>query len=171
MSNITERYFSAVRSSNLRSIERTTDSDIDVIGAFGLAAKREPLGVALQRLFTGDSAAFNEVIEILAEKLTRHFGGHITMSKARFVAKTVLEWNHDKTCHVCNGLGRELIPGTPTIGTKDCGACRGTGQALFQKIFHRENLRFADWTQMQIEIVQGRAGQEAMKCLAPTLDL
>jgi hypothetical protein len=169
--SILDRYASAVRSSNLRSQPNTTFSDPDVIGAFGLAGKREPLGVALQRLFTGDSGAFNDVIEILAEKLTSHFAGQITTSRARFVAKKVIDWNRDKVCHVCNGLGRELIPGTPTIGTKDCGACRGTGQALFQKIFHRESLRFADWTQMQIEIVQSRAGQEAMKSLAPSLEL
>ena len=47
MSRITDRYASAVRSSNLRSKADTNMSDSDVIGAAGLAAAPEqPISVA-----------------------------------------------------------------------------------------------------------------------------
>jgi len=171
LSDITERYFSAVRSSNLRSIERTTKSDSDVVGAVGLAAKREPLGAALMRLFTGDNNAAQAVIEALTQKLLTHFPASLRESEARTVATGVLSWNRANVCPVCHGSGYEVIPGTPSLSDKECKACRGTGKTLFQKQFHRSKLEYADWAQVQIEIAQSRAGQEAMKAIAPSLDL
>ncbi len=44
---ITERYSSAVNSSDLTTKPDTRWSDTDVLGATGLAARYEPLGVAL----------------------------------------------------------------------------------------------------------------------------
>lgn len=171
MSDITERYFSSVRSSNLRSIERTTRSDSDVVGAVGLAAKREPLGVALMRLFTGDNGAADQVILILAGRIKDHFQGQLSSTQSRDVAAGVLEWNRNSVCTSCNGSGYEVIPGTPSLSDHECKACRGTGKRLFQKQFHRDKLKFADWAQAQIETAQSRAGQEAMRAIAPSLDL
>ena len=171
MSEITERYFSAVRSSNLRSIERTTRSDSDVVGAVGLAAKREPLGAALMRLFTGDNNAAHAVIDALTQKLVAHFPVSLRESEARTVATGVLAWNRANVCPACHGSGYEVIPGTPSLSDKECRACRGTGKTLFQKQFHRDKLKFADWAQVQIEMAQSRAGQEAMRAIAPSFDL
>lgn len=171
MSDITERYFSAVRSSNLRSIERTTRSDSDVVGAVGLAAKREPLGAALMRLFTGDNGAISHIVWVLENKLIEHFAGQISVAQARDVAARVLEWNRNSVCTSCNGSGYEVIPGTPSLSDHECKSCRGTGKRLFQKQFHRDKLKFADWAQVQIEMAQSRAGQEAMKAIAPSLNL
>ena len=168
---ILERYASAVRSGDLRSRENTTFSDPDVIGAYGLAAKREPLGVALQRLFTGDNGAADQVILILAGRIKDHFQGQLSSTQARDVAAGVLEWNRNSVCTSCNGSGYEVIPGTPSLSDHECKACRGTGKRLFQKQFHRDKLKFADWAQVQIEMAQSRAGQEAMKAIAPSLNL
>ncbi len=169
--SILDDYASAIRSSNLRSIERTTRSDSDVIGAFGLAAKSEPLGVALQRLFTGDNGAAKAVIDVLADKLLGHFAGKLNAAGSRRIAAAVLEWNRNSVCPVCHGSAYEVVPGTPSLSDKECKACRGTGKKLFQKQFHKSDLAYADWAQVQIEVAQSRAGQEAMKAIAPSLDL
>ena len=168
---IVERYASAVRSSNLRSKEATTYSDPDVVGAFGLAAKTEPLGAALHRLFTGDNRAAQAVIDALADKLTSRFAGSLTESEARSVAAHTLNWNRDKVCPFCKGRGSDLIQGSPTLSDRECKHCRGTGQKLFEKQFHRDKLKFADWAQMQIDIALPAAGQAAMKSLAASIDL
>lgn len=169
--SILDRYASAVRSSNLRSQPNTTFSDPDVIGAFGFAGKHEPLGVALQRLFTGDNTAAKSVIDVLADKLLGQFSGKLNAAGSRRVAAAVLEWNRNSVCPVCHGSAYEVVPGTPSLSDKECKACRGTGKKLFQKQFHKSDLTYADWAQVQIEIAQSRAGQEAMKAIAPSLDL
>ncbi len=168
---ISERYSSAIRSSNMRSKEATTFSDPDVIGAFGLAAKIEPLGVALQRFFAGDGSAAAQVILALESRLTDHFGGQISAAQARVVAAKVLAWNRTNTCDACGGSGYEVIPDTPSLSNKICKVCKGTGKKLFQKQFHHDKLKFADWAQVQIEIAQSRAGQAAKKAIAPSLEL
>jgi hypothetical protein len=169
--SIIDRYASAVRSSDLRSRPDTTFSDPDVIGAFGLAGKREPLGAALMRLFTGDNNAAQAVIEALTQKLLTHFPASLRESEARTVATGVLAWNRANVCTVCHGSGYEVIPGTPSLSDKECKSCRGTGKTLFHRQFHRSKLEYADWAQAQIEMAQSRAGQEAMRAIAPSLDL
>ena len=72
---IQDRYASAIRSSNLQTDERTTYSDTDVLGAFGLAGKEHPLSVALQRLFLGDNGAAEAVVGILAELVRQKANG------------------------------------------------------------------------------------------------
>lgn len=168
---IIERYASAVRSSNLRSKEATNYSDPDVIGAFGLAAKTEPLGAALHRLFTGDNRAVQAVIEALARKLISRFAGSLTAAEARTVAAHALNWNRDKVCPFCKGRGSELIQGSPILSDRECKDCKGTGKKLFEKQFHRDKLKFADWAQLQIDIALPAAGQAAMKSLATKLEL
>jgi hypothetical protein len=168
---IIERYASAVRSSNLRSKEATTYSDPDVIGAFGLAAKTEPLGAALHRLFTGDNRAAQAVIEALSGKLMAHFPTSLTESESLSVAGGVLKWNQSNVCPHCKGRGSELIQGSPTLSDRECKHCRGTGKKLFEKQFHRDKIKYADWAQLQIDIALPAAGQAAMKSIAASLDL
>jgi DnaJ-class molecular chaperone len=123
------------------------------------------------RLFTGDNNAAHAVIDALTQKLVAHFPVSLRESEARTVATGVLAWNRANVCPACHGSGYEVIPGTPSLSDKECRACRGTGKTLFQKQFHRDKLKFADWAQVQIEMAQSRAGQEAMRAIAPSFDL
>lgn len=168
---ITERYSSAIRSSNLRSSECTTYSDPDVIGAFGMAAKSEPFGVALHRLFAGDMREAGSLLLHLAAMITGQFPSKLTRQEAKGVAAGVLAWNISNTCHHCGGLGREMIPGSPTLSDRECKACKGTGKKRFEKQFHRSKIRFADWAQMQIQIAMPNATHLANKFIAPPQDI
>ena len=139
-----ERYASAIRSSNLRSIERTTQSDSDVIGAVGLASKTDYLGALLLRFEMGDNKAARECASVLAHR------AHIKFPKlhprtAFDLASALIAFSRSDVCTSCNGLGREVIPGTPTLGTKECSACRGTGKKRIDKQFPKEHMPALDW--------------------------
>jgi hypothetical protein len=111
------------------------------------------------------------VIEVLAEMLIKHFPASLKTSEAKSVAAGVLDYNRDSVCAACHGRGRELIPGSPTLSDRECQHCRGTGKKRFEKQFHRDKLRYADWAQQQIDAAAPRAGQAAMKAIAPSLEL
>ena len=167
---IIERYNSATRSSNLRSKAETTLSDTDVLGAFGIASKEHQLGVALHRLFTGDERAARVVVDVLAEMARGKFHD-LRRVQAEHIARSVLAWNRAKTCPVCAGKRFDIIPGTPTLSTKACKPCKGTGTILLHSIFTAAQWPAAQWMQVQIEAQAAVAGQAAMKALAPSLDL
>ncbi len=40
----------------------------------------------------------------------------------------VMGWWLDHRCPICEGRGKDSIPGTPSLSHKDCKACRGTGE-------------------------------------------
>lgn len=168
---ITERYASAVRSSNLRSQPNTTFSDPDVIAAFGLAAKTAPLGVVLERLFTGDGAAHSEIVRLLSELASSQFPDWRKKGvKLSSIAVAVIKWNRDSSCPACDGLAYEKIPGAPALSDKECPACRGTGRALLHKQFRGGSVEVAEYMQRCIEEQQAEAGAAAMRAIAPRLE-
>lgn len=175
---ITDRYASAVRSSSLKSEERTVFSDCDVLGAFGLAARiledeGHPLAVPLQRLFTGDNGAALQIVEVLAQMArgkAPSLRTDITILQANDMAKACLAWHRDGVCKPCGGHGQLLIKGTKTIGGAFCRPCRGTGRMPFEKQFRHEWRELARWLVAEMEREQGRAGPAALKAIAPRLE-
>lgn len=169
-----DRYAGAVSSSNLGSKPDTTYSDSDVIGAAGLAAKRVPLGMALLRLFSGDNHSVGKIVDILAEmawKRRRMGGRKPRRVECEDIARAVLAWHRDGTCKVCGGHGVGLIPGTPTLGGDQCRACKGTGRVLFERQFPVDRLDLARWLAAELEREMADAGPEAMRKLAPRLEI
>lgn len=152
---ISDRYASAIRSSNLSVDERTTYSDTDVLGAMGLAAARYPLGAALARLLYGDNHASQEVVSILAERAwpkARHYGAKVTREDAKLVAEACLAWHRDGTCKHCGGHGRQLIKGTKTLGDRECHVCKGAGKLPLERQFLVEPVRqLARWLVSEME--------------------
>lgn len=178
MSKILDRYAGAVHSRDLSSKEKTTYSDSDVLGAAGLAAKRSPLAISLARLFSGDNRAAAELVRIMARMLVGkayRMGATLGEVEAADLARAVLAWHRDGRCKVCGGHGYELTPadhgGRRTVTERACRACRGTGKIPFEAQFTRERRDLAKWLLTEIEREQAIAGQEAMKSLAPKLDL
>ncbi|MFL9670459.1 hypothetical protein WIX39_026250 [Variovorax sp. AB1(2024)] len=171
--NITERYATAVRSSNLRIDERTARSDTDVLGAMGLASIRHPLAVALHRLFAGDNTASVEIVDILSDdawKQARRMRVKLSRQQAQHLAQSCLAWHRNPVCKVCSGHGRLVIPGTKTLRDR-CGACRGTGRTLFADLFAHQHRQLANWVIVHMETHQAEAGPEAMRQIAGYLDL
>jgi len=175
---ITDRYASAVRSSCLTVDERTTYSDTDVLGAFGLAGRLleiqdHPLAVPLQRLFSGDNkaaVAIVEVLAVMARGKAPALRTDITVLQANDMAKACLAWHRDGVCKPCGGHGQLLIRGTKTIGGAFCRPCRGTGRMPFERQFRHEWRELARWLVSEMEREQGRAGPAALKAIAPRLD-
>ncbi len=173
MAKITERYASAVNSSNLASHERTVWSDSDVVGAAGLAARHHELGVALMRLFSGGKV--EPVIAVLSEmafKRAREWNvSPFPRTRAEDISKAVLGWYRHGVCTVCGGTGKDLIPNTPHLSDQDCQACFGSGRVAFTQQFAVEVQPLANWLRIEIDRSQAVAGRAAMTALAPMLEL
>ena len=117
--DVTERYVTAINTSNLKT-EADRGGAADVLIASGWSPTR--LGSALLRLVsTGRN--LSEVyyqLEIMADKAN--------MDNPSHVAASVMGWWLDKTCKACSGQRFQVIHGTPTLSTKACKCCRGTGE-------------------------------------------
>jgi len=173
---IQDRYASAIRSSNLAVDERTTYSDSDVLGAFGLAAREEQndLPFLLQRLFLGDNSASADVVRILAQRVRDMAAAQrvrMAQVQAEDMARACLAWHRDGSCKACDGHGLLLIRGTKTLGNQECKACKGTGRRPFEREFHESFRPLAGWLVAEMERDQARAGGAAMAKIAPRLDL
>ena len=180
MTNITDRYASAVRSSNLKSKPETTRSDSDVLGAAGLAAKKRPLAMALMRLLSGDNHATREIVALLEEKVVGkayRMEVEIQRTQATDMARAVLAWCRDGVCKTCGGHGFRLAgdaklgEGRGSLSEHQCLTCRGTGKVPFEKQFSLETVELARWLRAEIERDLASAGALAMARLAPRLDL
>ncbi|MES2973379.1 MAG: hypothetical protein V4757_07210 [Pseudomonadota bacterium] len=171
---IQERYAVAVNSTCLTVDERTTFSDTDVVGAYGLASKSEPLAVRLERLFHGDNGASAALVTDLSQLLRNKAASmrlRIARTQADDMAKACLAWHRNGTCKTCGGHGLQLIPGTKTHSERDCLSCRGTGRRPFERNFRHELQGLAGWLVAHMEREQARAGPAAMQSLAPMLGL
>lgn len=166
-----DRYSSAVNSRNLSVNPDTRWSDTDVLAAAGLAARYEPLGLALTRLFADGKA--ESTIAILADMaFKRARTKQIKMSRvqAQDLSVKVLAWYRFGTCQPCGGIGALVIPGTPVQG-ETCPHCRGTGKRDFDREFQADVLSLARWLSVEIERSQAAAGTAAMVKLADKMEL
>lgn len=198
MKNISNRYASAIRSSNLKSsdakgYEGVVQRDADVLGSMGLAdraltegfvvtgpdrqgypVKPAPMAVTLARLFAGDNKAAAEVAAILAEMaFTKSWDMRvkITRPKAVDMAQACLAYHRHGRCRPCNGLGYALIAGTNRLSAHECPECRGEGRLKLEKQFPVEHRELARWAVGELEMASGPAFEMAAKKLAPRLDL
>jgi hypothetical protein len=168
---VMERYSQAVNSDNLTVDERTTWSDTDVLGAAGFAGRHNPLGLALTRLFA-DGKAEAVLLELtqLAFKRSRTMRLKIGWGDADELSKAVLGWYRFGTCHPCGGTGYSLLKGAPVLG-EECSHCGGTGRLPFDRLFAGPALELARWMSAEIDRAQAAAGSDAMRALAPKLEL
>jgi len=99
---ILDRISSAVNSSNLKSEPGTTWADADVLGASGLAARCNPLGGALVRLFAdGKPESAITVLTQMAFKRARTMRVEITDTGCADLAKAVLGWHRYGAARMC----------------------------------------------------------------------
>ena len=167
---VLERYNTAIHASSLKPDASTTFSDLDVIGAAGLAARYEPMGIALARMLGGGGAG--DVVSVMADagwKRARTINVKLNHVQAKDIARAVLAWLRDGRCNDCGGTGYRIIPGTPSLGD-DCPACKGTGKIPFEAQFRQEWREIARWLSHEVERSQANAGQIAMKKIAPMMD-
>lgn len=189
---ITARYASAVHSKSLRpkapkGVANQT-LDVDVLGAVALAdktltdghdrqgnpVKPAPLAVPLERLFSGDHRAAHEIVRRLASMAfdqSWEYRIKIGRIECHDMACACLAWYQHGTCRACGGHGYDLIPGVPALSSHECRPCRGTGKILFEQQFRPDWQPLARWLVAEMARESGRAGPEAMRSLAGSLDL
>lgn len=168
---VIERYTTAVNSGSLAVDERTTWSDSDVLGAAGLAARHQALGLALLRLFADDKP--EQAVSMLSDmafRRARTLKVKLSQVQAGDLAKAVLGWYRHGTCQPCGGTGFKVIPGTPALGDS-CPHCGGTGKIPFDRQFPESVRELARWLSGEIDRSQVAAGRAAMAMLAPRLEL
>lgn len=168
---ILDRYSSAVHARSLKSDPRTTWSDTDVLGAAGLAAKVNPLGIALARMLSGGGDS--DVISEMANKVrvrSHSIKSRVTEVQARDIAMAVIAWYRYGACQPCGGTGYKIIPGTPSLGD-ECPRCFGAGKMPFDRQFSDKYITLAKWIAGEIEKSQAEAGDLAMRLLMPRMDL
>jgi hypothetical protein len=191
--NLAERYRSATRSSNLKSEPRSTRSDSDVLSAMGMAdriltqgfrvvdkhgttepVKPAPLAVPLARLLAGDNGAAREIVLILGERIWRYSYEvriKVTLVQSEDMARACLAWYRDGVCKSCGGHGYELLAGAPMLSERECTHCIGTGRKPFESEFPADCQQLAKWAVVEMERESGRAATEAMRSLAPRMEL
>ena len=168
---INERYAGAISSKDLKSDERTTFSDSDVLAAMGLAGKSAPLGVALARLLAGDGRAAEDVVALLGAGIVAHAflnkpRREISHDVARQIAVFVLDWFRDSACRVCGGVGFQRIEGAPSLSDNPGPVCRGSGKRNFDGMFDAHDRELARWAAAKVESEQAIAGPIAMRLIA-----
>lgn len=179
MSKIENRYASAVRSSNMRSKPGTEMSDSDVIGAAGLAARRNELAISLMRLFSGDNREAHHVVRVLSEMAWgKAKAEHVKLKRAQAddMARAVLAWFRDGRCDVCRGHGYKVVggklgEGRAVLSDAACSACKGTRKLPFDTQFAIERRLIARWLLSEVERQLAVAGAEAMKALGARMDV
>jgi len=169
-----DRYSKAVRSSNLKSKPETRQSDSDIIGAAGLAAKHSPLAIALLRFFVGGDKSGAVVVE----QMTRMAIGkayridyQIGEAAASIIARMVLDWHRDSACKSCGGHGFQVMANAPMLSDQRCQTCGGSAKRPFDLMFQPERLELARWLLDEVERETSIAGPLAMVSLASQLDL
>lgn len=182
---LTERYATAIHSSNLASTPRSRMADSDVLAAVGIADREltegrtskgdavrpAPLAVALERLLTGgDNRAVHAVVRIMADAVWRKARADkahkLTHRQATDLAQMVLAWHRHGVCKACGGHGCELIPGTRTLGNVACRQCRGHKKIPLEKTLKGLPVDLGRWLAAEVDRNLGRAGERAMAHLA-----
>lgn len=181
---ITNRYASAIHSSNLKSRDEVYDGDTEILGAFGIADRRlssgedhytkHPLAVPLQRLFNGNGAAASEIIGILAKLIQGkavRLRVSVTAGQAREIARIILGWFRSPACRACGGHGFKIIRNTTTVGDSRCRPCNATGKIQLELLFKERERELVRWAIARMELEAGMAGPVAMKALASQMEL
>lgn len=168
-----ERYATAIRANSLKSEAKTTASSTDVLGAAGIAARDNPLGFALYRLFLGDNGSVDAIIEEMAARAVGkayRIKPEIDWQGARILSRLVLDWYRSPACRACGRHGFQRMKNAPALSDQPCTECRGAKDRDFDAMFSLTRLSLARWLAVELEREMGLAGPAAMAALAPRLD-
>lgn len=123
---IHERVGVALSMGNLRQ----TSGQIDVIGALGAVGITEKLADAVFRLkYSNDPGSYDDALDGvygIASSLALRGNWRYHRTRLRWMAKRVLGYWITDLCPSCNGLGYQIMLGTPHLSDKPCRSCRGT---------------------------------------------
>ena len=130
----------AESSSDLRHHERYCD--VDILGAVGLACRRNNLSVAIYRMkyhphiedFVEARRKFYQWTKRSLSRRKMSIGGINSLTD-----DIILFWLND-VCKGCNGSGFKLIKGTPNLSKDPCDSCVGTGKVAVSVVDERSEV-------------------------------
>lgn len=112
---------------------------VDTLGAVGMAAIRDPGHLAIFRVkYLSDRADIPtaKAIFILWARRAMIRRGVNPAGASRLGVQVFMKWLDD-ICQPCGGLGYPLLEGTPTLSSKPCAKCKGSGH---NHITHRGDI-------------------------------
>lgn len=164
--DIQERYETARNSSNLKSDLKTSFSDSDVLVAAGMAAHKNGDALLLWEVaFQGRTQSKIKLVDLLANRLTRHMLKYNWKGDPKTVAMECVAWVLHGTCQYCSGRGYKRIKDTPSLSDDLCNHCEGTGKvALPRSEAH-------SWLHQYMQILTASAAGHIMDKLASDMNL
>jgi hypothetical protein len=103
-----------------------------VVVATGMAGITQPHVDTLLRLkYANDAKSYADALKAvvnLAALLNRRGAHRVRWAKLKSASALVLNYWLDDSCHTCNGLGFERVPGAPSLSDRVCQSCHGTGR-------------------------------------------
>lgn len=103
---------------------------VDVLGAAGMAAYSNHAHMAIFRIkYLNDTAEIESAKRLFIMWARRSMINRNIdpRSASRVGVQALTSWVCD-VCQVCNGLGYQVVAGTPTLSDRPCGTCGGTGK-------------------------------------------
>lgn len=155
-----ERLSVAMSASDL-TVDANHRGAVDYIAALGIAATRHAaVASPMMRVHLAGRpedlrAAFHAVLA-LVKKLNVKKNWRLAGHSMTAVALHALSHHVDPTCPHCHGRKFELLDGSPTLSTKVCRHCHGTGRRPVQKK-HRDQITAVIAALEQIDSVTERA--------------
>jgi hypothetical protein len=166
MTSIAEKYSTARNTSNLKSEPRTSMAAADVLGAAGMAAQTHETALMLWEVaFRGKTSAKLKLVEMLEMRLTEYMNRARIKSNPRRVTKEVLAWHLHGVCRPCNGLGWEVVEGSPSLSSVVCPHCNGTAKVELPRGDEYS------WLADHIAKLQAYAAGQIMSKLAKDMEL
>jgi hypothetical protein len=146
-----ERYICASTTSDMRMHEYPCDAD--KLLAAGYASRgdaRKMLGLRLYRMQnTADRDSVGTVIEQahawLQGRMSRKGNRPLPLAQSNALIVQTLQWWLAQRCTYCNGIGFDIIEGTPALSQFECAACRGTGITPLKRVVPSRLLEHAAW--------------------------
>lgn len=120
--SVTERYI-------------TADGPADVITAAGWVAQRHEIALMLWGvMYEGKTSQKHRLAELLGDHLNRAMDRDRRLKgDAWKIAREVLAWHCEGICTYCDGRGHERIQNTPSLSSKLCSHCHGTGKRPYPR--------------------------------------
>jgi len=155
-----ERLSTAMSSSDL-TFDPVHRTDLDYVAALSIASLRHSAAAApLMRVHLANSpaalkTAYQSVLSLVKRmnlKKNWRLAGH----SMHAVALNALSHHVDPTCPHCQGRKFELMDSSPTLSTKVCRHCHGTGKRPVQKK-HRDQINAVIAALEQIDSITERA--------------
>lgn len=132
-----------------------SDGGIDLMGAAGLAGRRQVLGYALHHLLASRGAHdAHHVVDLLRAEFLKRGGARRPAVEVTLLLQTAVAVWLTPVCPVCEGRKFEVMRDAPVLTDRPCKACGGSGQR--QLGLKGWELVTVEWARAKLELDHAR---------------